>query len=663
MLNLFFYGRSEEINNFLNKTPVPSEVSIEGAVLTGEERVLNHPLPVYHSLEQVDFNKDNILLVTNHHLEENYKNINYEGAELLFTLMISKEQTYKEYKKNNEKLMKIINATHDGMIAIDEKSRLVLINKRAAEMTELSVENSLGRNIEEVMPTSRLPRVLNTNITEYNKKQIIGNDRSIITTRVPMYEEGNIIGALAVFRDVTEIVKMAEEVTNLKSIRTMLESIINSSDDAISVVNEKGIGLLINPAYTRLTGLSEKEVVGKPAATDISEGESIHMRVLQTKKPIRGARMKVGPLRRDVVVNAAPVIVDGKIKGSVGVVHDVSEMESLALELEQAKSIIRTLEAKYEFADIIGNSTEIKMAVEQAKVAAKTPAAILLRGESGTGKELFAHAVHNESKRKFNKFIRVNCASLTETLLESELFGYEEGAFSGAKRGGKKGLFEEADKGSIFLDEIGELSPKMQAKLLRVLQEHEIVRVGGTAAINVDVRLIAATNINIEKKIEESQFRADLFFRLNRVPIFIPSLRERKQDIPILAMHLLRRLNQDYGRYVNGLTEEAALKLQSYHWPGNVRELENVLGRAVIHMPQTAQKIHASHITIAEETKPAFQNSETFDSRTLEEQLNWFEKNLIQQQLIKNDGNKTQTAKKLNISLRNLYYKMEKFSL
>lgn len=313
-----------------------------------------------------------------------------------------------------------------------------------------------------------------------------------------------------------------------------------------------------------MTGLSEKEVIGKPANTDISEGESMHLKVLETRRPVRGVRMKVGPNEKEVIVNVAPVIVDGILKGSVGVIHDVSEIKMLTAELNRARQIIRTLEAKYTFDDIIGKSEQMLVALEQAKLGAKTPATILLRGESGTGKELFAHAIHNESDRKYNKFIRVNCAALSENLLESELFGYEDGAFSGAKRGGKKGLFEEANNGSIFLDEIGELTQNMQAKLLRVLQEKEIVRVGGTKAIPVNVRVIAATNVNIEKAMADGTFREDLYYRINRYPISIPPLRQRLEDIEALSVRLIQKINRDYGRNVKGLSQQALRALSAY---------------------------------------------------------------------------------------------------
>ncbi|MBR3380079.1 MAG: sigma 54-interacting transcriptional regulator, partial [Bacillus sp. (in: Bacteria)] len=413
---------------------------------------------------------------------------------------------------------------------------------------------------------------------------------------------------------------------------------------------------------------TDKEVVGKPAGADISEGESMHLKVLETRRPVRGVRMKVGPNKKDVIVNVAPVIVDGILKGSVGVIHDVSEIQSLTNELNKARQLIRTLEAKYTFEDIIGESEQMLVALEQAKLGAKTPATILLRGESGTGKELFAHAIHNESDRKYNRFVRVNCAALSETLLESELFGYEEGAFSGARRGGKKGLFEEANQGSIFLDEIGEMTPSTQAKLLRVMQEKEIVRVGGTKAIPVDVRVITATNVNIEKAMAEGKFREDLYYRMNRYPISIPPLRQRLEDIDSLSKRLIQKINLDYGRNVRGLTEQALHRLRSYKWPGNVRELENVLGRAMIFLNPQEEWIDEGHISIMEsEDQEEKEQQELavsqFEGETLSDAVEAFEAQLIKQTLEKHQFNRTKTAKTLGISIRNLYYKMDKYQL
>ncbi|PLT34769.1 sigma-54-dependent Fis family transcriptional regulator [Bacillus sp. V5-8f] len=590
-------------------------------------------------------------------------------AYIIAKLFDEKRDLIDKLKKEKNKHDLIFNTTNDGMIVVDQREEIILFNRSAERMVEAKHEKVLGKPITEVIPGSRLPDILKTKRMEVNQAQELNNGRKIITTRIPLTDENEkVVGAFAVFKDITEVVALAEEITNLKEVQTMLEAIIQSSDDAISVVDEQGHGILINPAYTRITGLSKEEVIGKPATTDIYEGESMHMQVLKTRRPVRGVNLRVGPLKKDVIVNVAPIIVDNRLKGSVGVIHDVSEIRRLTKELDRARQIIRTLEAKYSFADIIGESEEMKLAVEQAKLSAKTPATVLLRGESGTGKELFAHAIHNASEKKFNTFVRVNCAALSESLLESELFGYEEGAFSGAKRGGKRGLFEEANNGSIFLDEIGELSPNIQAKLLRVLQENEIVRVGGTKPVPIHVRVIAATNLNLEKAITIGSFREDLYFRLNRIPIIIPPLRKRKDDIKALTTHLIQKINQEYGRNVEGISLPAIEKLKQYHWPGNVRELENILGRAIIFMGINETAMEAGHIPDLIEgversvnvSKPPL---EVVKQKPLSETMDRYEREVIKQALINHKGNKTATAKSLGISVRSLYYKMEKFHL
>lgn len=590
-------------------------------------------------------------------------------AYVMSELMAEKQQLIQILKEQTYKHDRIFNATNDGMIFINMDEEVVLFNRSAAKMVGCSQKDAIGRHIREVIPNTKLPDILRSREPEFNQKQFLNQQIQIVTTRLPIIDDaGRMLGALSIFKDITDAVELAEEVTNLKEVRTMLEAIIQSSDEAISVVDEQGKGILINRAYTKMTGLTDKEVVGKPAGADISEGESMHLKVLETRRPVRGVRMKVGPNKKDVIVNVAPVIVDGILKGSVGVIHDVSEIQSLTNELNKARQLIRTLEAKYTFEDIIGESEQMLVALEQAKLGAKTPATILLRGESGTGKELFAHAIHNESDRKYNRFVRVNCAALSETLLESELFGYEEGAFSGARRGGKKGLFEEANHGSIFLDEIGEMTPSTQAKLLRVMQEKEIVRVGGTKAIPVDVRVITATNVNIEKAMAEGKFREDLYYRMNRYPISIPPLRQRLEDIESLSKRLIQKINLDYGRNVSGLTDRALNRLRSYSWPGNVRELENVLGRAMIFLNPQEEWIDEAHIAFMESDEHEEKEQQElavsqFEGETLSDAVEAFEAQLIKQTLEKHQFNRTKTAKTLGISIRNLYYKMDKYQL
>ncbi|MBP1950404.1 sigma 54-interacting transcriptional regulator [Virgibacillus litoralis] len=588
-------------------------------------------------------------------------------AYIISELFEEKESLLDRLRIQTDNQELILNNIRDGMIVINNQEIVQFVNKGAERIVGISKDKFKGQDIKNIIADTRLPHVLRSRRREVNQKLVLENDKKVITTRIPIINaDDRLIGAFAVFKDITEVMNLAEENTDLKEIKTMLEAIIQSSDEAITVVDENGTGIMINPAYTRITGLKEADIVGKPATADISEGESMHMKVLKTRRGVRGVRMKVGPAKKDVLVNVAPVIVDGKLKGSVGVLHDVSEIQSLTSELKRARQIIRNLEAKYTFDDIIGPSSEMKIALEQAKVGAKTPATVLLRGESGTGKELFAHAIHNESDRKHNKFIRVNCAAIAETILESELFGYEEGAFSGAKQGGKKGLFEEANHGSVFLDEIGELSLHMQAKLLRVLQEQEIVRVGGTDPITIDVRIITATNVNLEKAIMNKKFREDLYYRLNRLPIYIPSLKERINDLPSLIEHLIRKINQDYGRNVQAINYDASEYLKNYHWPGNVRELENMIGRAMIYMDMNEEVIKKEHIpnllTSPDSSKDKMEVDGTAN-KTLQDAVEHYEKEFIRNVFKENNYNKTQTAKELNVSIRNLYYKLEKYKI
>lgn len=588
-------------------------------------------------------------------------------AFLLASLLEEKEGLIKALRKVTYEHDLIFNSTGDGMVVVNTEGIITLFNRSAEKIIGTIREAAEGKHILDVIPSSKLPRVLNSRKVEMNQELVLANGSKIITTRIPILDENDqLIGAFSVFKDITEVVNLAEEITNLKEIQTMLQAIINSSDEAISVVDEDGRGILINPAYTRITGLREEQVIGQPATADISEGESMHMQVLKTRRPVRGTAMRVGPNKKEVVVNVAPIIVDGILKGSVGVIHDMSEIQNLNRELSRARQIIRTLEAKYSFEDIIGRTEEMTIPIEQAKLGAKTPATVLLRGESGTGKELFAHAIHNASDRKFNKFIRVNCAAISESLLESELFGYEEGAFSGAKRGGKRGFFEEANNGSIFLDEIGELPANTQAKLLRVLQEREIVRVGGTKPVSINVRVIAATNMNLEKAIANGSFREDLYYRLNRMPIHIPPLRRRKEDIPELCERLIRKINQDYGRNVEGVSAKAVNKLMEYDWPGNVRELENVLGRAIIFLNYNDTIIDVQHLPDLQKGQPKEKlehEEHLIMNETLAAQVEKYEAKIIRDTLEHVKGNKTLAAKTLGVSVRNLYYKLEKHGI
>ena len=574
----------------------------------------------------------------------------------------------KEFTPTFRELEVVLNSTHDAMVAVNQQGIVNVFNAAAEKILGLTAREALGQPIHQVIPNSRLETVLQTGLPELNQQQQLG-DSSIITNRVPVCDEADqVVGAVAVFRDITEVRQLAGEIVDLKAVQEMLEAIINSSQDAISVVDENEKIVLVNPAYTRLVGMSKEEVLGKSPNVDIQLGESMHLKVMQTMQPVRGVPLQAGPQGKEVVVNAAPIIVNGCLRGSVAVSHDVSEIKHLTAELDQMKSLVRRMHSQYTAEDIIGGSPAIREAIDQALRAAATPATVLLTGESGTGKELFAHAIYHASSRKYAPFIRVNCAAIPDTLLESELFGYEGGAFTGARRTGKKGLVAEANGGTIFLDEISEIPPMIQAKLLRFLQEKEILPVGGAKPVKVDTRIIAASNVDLEQAVRRNAFREDLFYRINVFPIFIPPLRERLEDLPELVAFLLKKLNREYGRNVRQASSESLTLLSHYRWPGNIRELENVLGRALInmrppentvlphHLPALAPGVRACSPLLAPsgESLPGPVHS-------LAAILEAAEQKAIETALAAAGGNRIEAAQRLNIAVRSLYYKLEKY--
>jgi Nif-specific regulatory protein len=315
------------------------------------------------------------------------------------------------------------------------------------------------------------------------------------------------------------------------------------------------------------------------------------------------------------------------------------------------------LRERYDFSNIIGTSGPTRQMYEQVAQVAQTNTTVLIRGESGTGKELIAHAIHYNSLRAKKPFVKVSCAALPDTLIESELFGYEKGAFTGANAR-KKGRFELAEGGTIFLDEIGDINASTQVKLLRVLQEREFERLGGTESVRVNVRVIAATNKDMEKAIAEGTFREDLYYRLNVFTIFVPPLRERKADLLLLADHFLEKFSREHGKVIKRISTPAIDMLMSYHWPGNVRELENALERSVLVCD--GQVIHGHHLPPTLQTADA---SGTVTRVSLKDAVEGFERDLIQDALKTTRGNRAKAARLLDTTERILNYKVRNLSI
>jgi Nif-specific regulatory protein len=426
-------------------------------------------------------------------------------------------------------------------------------------------------------------------------------------------------------------------------------------------------------------------------------GEGITGRVTETGKPIIVPRVSHEPMflnraaerknldKQDRTFICVPVVINRKPVGSLGVDlrfkrdrdydRELHFLQVVASMIAQAINISHLVESerdrlrdenqhlreelreRYDFSNIIGHSNRMRQVYEQITQVAPTTTTVLIRGESGTGKELIAHAIHYNSPRAKKPFIRVSCAALPETLIEAELFGHEKGAFTGAQAR-KKGRFELADGGTLFLDEIGDLSLATQVKLLRVVQEREFERLGGTTTIQTNVRLLTATNRNLEQAIAEAAFREDLYYRLDVFSIFVPPLRERKDDILLLADHFSEKYAAEHHKPIRRISTPAIDMLTSYHWPGNVRELENAIERAVLVCD--GQVIHGYHLPPTLQTAEA---SGTIARTSLAEAVNSYEKDLIVDALKTAQGNRAKAAKLLSTTERIMGYKVKKYAI
>jgi len=474
-----------------------------------------------------------------------------------------------------------------------------------------------------------------------------------------------LVGLLEISRTMNSSLDL-EEVLD-RALHEVVE-ILHAEASSIWLFDEKERDLYVASA----TGIREKEVkkvrlepgkgivgwvvkTGEPFMTQDARLEPKHARDIAEMLEYEGKEILCVPMRsKGKVIGAIEVI--NKSDGSAFTQKDLyhlsifANLAGIAIEnaklygmLQEENSSLRRKLGEIEFEDIVAKSQKMLDVIDMAKRVAQVNSTVLIRGESGTGKELIARAIHRASPRCDGPFIPVNCGAMPDTLLESELFGHEKGAFTGAIAR-KLGRFELADKGTIFLDEIGDMPPALQVKLLRVLQDRRFERVGGTKTIEVDVRIIAATNQNLEQLMAENKFREDLYYRLNVITIFVPPLRERPEDIPLLAEHFLRKYRTETNKKVVGFSEETMNMLMSYHWPGNVRELENAVEHAVV--------LTKSQIIQPDDLPFNLRSHEPevpAQITTLEEAQREFKRRLIMRVLQQTGGNRTKAAQILNI--------------
>jgi len=487
-------------------------------------------------------------------------------------------------------LGRVLDSMANGVIAIDREGEIFVFNAAAARLLGVEKEKALGKSLLSIVPNSGLVNVLRTGEAETGRPQPVGT-RTVIADRAPMSRDGELIGAVSVFQDVTGMEKMSRDLDSTRALVRTLEEVLAGAGEWMVVVDANGIVTMISEEYAEFNGTTVAGAVGKHV-TEVIENTRMHV-VVKTGAAEIGERQTIHG--RALIVNRIPLKDGDRVVGAYGrvVFKTVEQLRELASKMNLLESKVKYYEeeltnlrgARYTFASIVGSGAAITAAKEEAERAARTDSTVLLRGETGTGKELFAHAIHAAGPRRAAPFIKLNCAAVPAELLESELFGYEEGAFTGARKGGKPGKFELAAGGTLFLDEIGDMPLPMQAKLLRVLQEKEVDRLGGTGSRRLDLRLIAATGRNLEEMVGRGTFRADLYYRVNVIPIRIPPLREHPEDLGAIAEAFLARLSADTGEPKRLLSAGVLDILRAHPWPGNVRELQNVLERVVAMSP------------------------------------------------------------------------------
>ncbi|WP_242972018.1 sigma 54-interacting transcriptional regulator [Haloimpatiens massiliensis] len=574
---------------------------------------------------------------------------------------------------NTITLEQVFSNIPNGIIVTDENDLINIFNNEAEKILEISAMEVLGKKVHTVIPESNLHNINKFGRSERMVREII-NGRILLIDRIPIIIDEKSKGALSVFRDISNLEKVKDELKEVRELKERLQLILEAVQDGICVINEYGYVTYVNKAYVRILKEKEENLINKNIKEISPNGA--RSKVLKTGKSIIGA-ISYKKNGINIVSNVNPIIIDGKITGAVSVIKNVTEIQNLSEKLNKISAkaeyleeeLIRTKKPDSAFSKYIGYSGKIIDALATAFKAARTNTTILIRGESGTGKELIAEGIHFASTNSEGPFVRVNCAAIPQNLLESELFGHEKGAFTGAiKR--KLGKFELAQNGTIFLDEIGEMDKNMQAKILRVIQEKEFQRVGGEETIKINVRIIAATHRNLEEMVKNKEFREDLYYRLNVIPIFLPPLRERKQDIAPLLEHFISKTSKKVNKKIDLVTNEAMEALLQYKWPGNIRELENLVERVmtlnennIIHITDLPPYMRGEINGVESIIKPIKNN---YIEKIIEEEeilpLEEYEKIIIEKAL-KKYGSYNAAGKALGLTHKTVAAKARKFGI
>ncbi|PHE01729.1 sigma 54-interacting transcriptional regulator [Bacillus toyonensis] len=509
---------------------------------------------------------------------------------------IRREDVFAElFKQENQSvdILKIIlTSIPMGIFVVDREKKIVNCNESGLKMIKSTPERVMNVPAEQIFNEGHINNVFATGKTILNQLQIT-NEMGVLVDYSPIPNfDGNIEGMVIIVQDLPMVEDMAMEIEYIKDLNKDLHAILSSIYDEILVVNHKGE--LIRYSETVINdfwGSNLKDLLGKNLLDLEQKGlfsPSVTRLVLEQQKKVSVVQeTKSG---RKILAVGNPVFDEnGELHRIIIASRDITEATRLKTELHEIKRISEQYKKELDdfknkdrfLKKLIYCSPKMEQIINQAKKIADFSSNVLISGESGVGKEVIAQAIHQLGKRSAKPFLKLNCGAIPETLLESELFGYTKGAFTGADKNGKEGYFKRADQGILFLDEIGEMPLHLQVKLLRVLQEQEVIPIGSTIPTKINVQIIAATNKSLEKMVEAGTFREDLFYRLNVIPLQVPPLRERMEDVPVLAFHFLQQLNEKYNKNYH-LTPDALNLLEFYSWPGNVRELQNMIERLVV---------------------------------------------------------------------------------
>jgi transcriptional regulator with PAS, ATPase and Fis domain len=574
-----------------------------------------------------------------------------------------------------DRMKSLLEHLQDAVISVDKSLRIITFNRAAKQLFQFD-NSTIGKSIHTVLPTftNELVHSLTTGKPIEAKRISLPNSK-VIASFIPIWELSHIIGVMIVLKDVTSFESIASELESTKRLKKILDSAIEFAYDGVMITDHVGNITMVNEGFLDLYGFqSNKQIIGKKISNIAPEIP--FRKSLEEKKAVKGEVIKIKG--KPCILTQSPIFHNHELIGAIYkiIFRQLDVWKDLLIRIEQLENeltyyrgeLIKITGKDDPFAHIISVNPRIDKLKKEAYIAAQSFSTVLITGESGTGKELIAEGIHNASGRP-GAFIKVNCAAIPQELLESEFFGYADGAFTGARRGGKPGKFELADLGTLFLDEIGDMPLQLQAKLLRVLQEKEVERIGDTKTIHVDVRIIAATNKDLWKLVQEGKFREDLFYRINVIHLHIPPLRNRVEDIPILCEHFIQKMAKRTKKLILGVTPEVVELFQSFHWPGNIRHLENIMERAfhfcqapyigVEHLPEdflSAVK-HSSYTHMSSHSDV----SQLKHNR--QEQINDVDRKIILEALEKTNGNKTKAAELLGISRSTLYEKMKKYQI